>query len=266
MVQALETPVLRQKRHSARAAQVLQYRSAKGGIMLMQHNTQQHSVRDLKSVRNLIRTAGFTCAVEHFDHHDVLFAQGDRAGHVMFVEAGRVGLTVVAPSGREALCGVQGAGGFIGEAVLAGRQERPCTATALASTCVLVIRADDMVTLLNTEREFAERFVAHSVTHAMQLAADLANQLLYSSEARLVRVLLTLAGCDPDDAVSRPLPDVTQEFIARMVGTTRSRVNMFLGRFKKAGFVEVHDGVLQINPWMLPEVSDGAVPEPGTWS
>jgi len=234
--------------------------------MQIQHNTPQHLVRDLTSVRDLIRAADVACAVEHYDHHDVLFAQGDRADHVMFVEVGRVGLTVVAPSGREALCSVQGAGAFIGEAVLTGRRERSCTATALSATRVLVIRADDMVTLLNTEREFAERFVAHSVTHTTQLAADLANQLLYSSEARLVRVLLTLAGCDPDDAVSRPLPDVTQEFIARMVGTTRSRVNMFLGRFKKAGFVEVRDGVLQINPWMLPDVPDGAVPEPGTWS
>lgn len=228
--------------------------------MLMQHTTPRLSVRDL------IRPSGIPFTVAHYDRNDILFAQGDHASNVLHVEAGRVGLTVVAPNGREALCSVQAAGAFIGEAVLAGRDERPCSATALSPTRVLAIRRDDMVTLLNTQRDFAERFVAHSVTTATQLASDLANQLLYSSEARLVRVLLTLAGCDPDDAVSRPLPDVTQEFIARMVGTTRSRVNMFLGRFKKAGFVEVHDGVLKINPWMLPDVPDGAVPEPGRWS
>lgn len=228
--------------------------------MLPQPNSLRPSVRDL------IRTSGITFTVAHHERHDVLFTQGDRADCVMHVEAGRVGLTMVAPSGREALCGLQGPGAFIGDAVLAGRRERQCTATALSPTHVLVIKKDDMLALLSTQPEFAERFVTHSVTTAAQLAADLANQLLYSSEARLVRVLLTLAGCDGDDAVSRPLPDVTQEFIARMVGTTRSRVNMFLGRFKKAGFIEMHDGVLQINPWRVPDVPDGGVPESVSWS
>jgi CRP-like cAMP-binding protein len=99
------------------------------------------------------------------------------------------------------------------------------------------------------------------VSRATRLAADLANQLLYTSEARLVRALLTLADYDEDDPTRCPLPDVTQEFIARMVGTTRSRVNMFLGRFKKLGFIEVQGGVLQINPALLPDVSDDGLLE-----
>ena len=221
----------------------------------MQTHTEQ------PSLRVLISTSGTPFTAAHHARGATLFSQGDTADSVIHVESGRVELTVVAPSGKEAICGLLGPGSFLGDEVLAGRRVRPCTATAMEPTDVLLIRTAHVLELLSSQREFAQRFVAYSVSRTAQLAADLANQLLYTSEARLVRALLTLADYDEGDAIRCPLPDVTQEFIARMVGTTRSRVNMFLGKFKKLGFIEVQGGVLQINPALLPDVSDDGLLE-----
>lgn len=131
----------------------------------------------------------------------------------------------------------------------------------MTPTDVLIVRTEHMLELLSSQGEFAKRFVADSVSRTTRLASDLANQLLYTSEERLVRALLTLAVCDEDDPMRCPLPDVTQEFVARMVGTTRSRVNIFLGKFKRLGFIEVEGGGLQINPALLPDVFDGGLLE-----
>jgi CRP-like cAMP-binding protein len=220
---------------------------------------QSHTERP--SIRVLIRTSGIPFTASHYPRGATLFSQGDCGDSVIYVESGRVELTVVASSGKEAICGLPGPGSFLGDEVLAGRFVRPCTATAMGPADVLQIHTAHVLELLSTQREFAERFVAHSASRTARLAADLANQLLYTSEARLVRALLTLADYDEDDPGRCPLPDVTQEFIARMVGTTRSRVNMFLGKFKKLGFIEVQGGVLQINPALLPVVSDDGLME-----
>jgi CRP-like cAMP-binding protein len=162
-----------------------------------------------------------------------------------------VELAVAAPSGRDAICGLLNEGAFLGEEVLAGSVARPCSATALIPTEVLAVTKTDMLRLLGTQQAFAERFIAHSVGRTARLEADLTDQLLYPCENRLARVLLTLAEYDEQRPLRCPLPDVSQEFIARMVGTTRSRVNQFLGKFKKLGYVEDHGGVLQINPALL---------------
>jgi len=118
--------------------------------------------------------------------------------------------------------------------------------------------------LLSSQREFSEAFIAHTVHRMARLTADLVDQLLYSCEERLAHVLMALADPDDRDPLRDRLPNVTQEFIARMVGTTRSRVNHFLGKFKKLGFVEEQDGVLRLNPAILLSLPGGMAAVPST--
>ncbi len=199
--------------------------------------------------------AHFTVA--RFARRAVIFEQGCDADSVMYVESGRVELMAVAPSGKVGVCGLAGPGAFLGEEALAGSVARPHTATAMEPTEVLIFGKAAVQRLLSVDRRFAERFVAHTVSRTTRLAAGLTDQLLYSSEERLARVLLELADYDSAALMPCTLPDVTQEFIARMVGTTRSRVNKFLGKFKKLGFVEMSGGVIRVHPALLQGVSDG---------
>lgn len=217
-----------------------------------------------RSVRTLIESACLPFSPATYEPRKSIFLQGDDDDSVIYVESGRIELSAVSPSGREAICGLLGAGAFLGEEALAGCATRPYTATAMTRTDVLCIGKAHMEQLLSTQRPFAERFIEHSVNRTARLRADLADQLLYSCEARLARVLLTLADHLERDPLRYALPNVTQEFIARMVGTTRSRVNHFLGKFKKLGFVEERGGVLHINPAMLYAIpgGEGGMPPP----
>lgn len=210
-----------------------------------------------QSVRSLIASTGLPFTAARFQPRETIFHQGDDGDSVMYVESGRIELAAVAPSGKEAICGLLGTGAFLGEEALSGSPTRPQTATAMTATEVLIIGRATMSQLLAIEREFTERFIAHSVNRTTRLTADLADQLLYSCEERLAHVLMVLADPDERDPLRYRLPDVTQEFIARMVGTTRSRVNHFLGKFKKQGFVEEQNGVLQLNPALLMTVPGG---------
>lgn len=211
------------------------------------------------SVRALIETAGTPFATAWYEPRDIVFRQGDDDDSVMHVESGRVELAVAATSGKEAICGLVGAGSFLGEEALADCEVRPYTATALEPTEVLVVSKAHMEQLLSTEPHMSARLMAHSLSRTIRLANDLTDQLLYSCEKRLAQVLLLLANYDERHPIRCAMPDVTQEFMARMVGTTRSRVNLFLGKFKKHGLIEDHDGVLQINPDLLLGVPDGGL-------
>lgn len=209
------------------------------------------------TVRSLVEGTGLPFTAAHFQPRATIFHQGDDGDTVMYIEAGRVELAAVAPNGKEAICGLLDSGAFLGEEAIAGSGPRPHTAIAMAPTDVLIIERAVMTQLLETQRDFVERFIEHSVNRTARLTADLVDQLLYSCEARLARALMALAIPDTSDPMRYTLPNVTQEFIARMVGTTRSRVNHFLGKFKKLGFVEEHDGALQLNPALLFAVSGG---------
>jgi CRP-like cAMP-binding protein len=175
----------------------------------------------------------------------------------MHIENGRVLLAVTAPSGKEVICGLLGSGAFLGEEALGGRPVRRQTATALTPTEVLVVEKAKMVRLLHTEQAIADRFIAHVLARNLRLEADLTDQLLHSSEQRLARMLLLLAACDERHPSRCALPDVSQEAIAEMIGTTRSRVNAFMCQFKKSGFIEEEGGVLQVNPSLLAIAHDG---------
>lgn len=183
--------------------------------------------------------------------------QGDTCDSVMLIEKGRVWLAVTASDGKQAICGLLGAGAFLGDEALIGHAARRHTATALVATEVLVVAKAHMMQLHRTQQRISDLFISHVLTRNSQLSADLIDQILHTSEQRLMRALLALAGGDDRRPRRYVLPDVPQEIIAEMIGTTRSRVNVLMGRFKKRGFIEDDGGVLHVNPSLL--VAGGGV-------
>ena len=210
-----------------------------------------HKKRPL-NMRSLLESAGTHFNTARYPRRATLFSQGDACESVMYIEKGRVWLAVTTSGGKEAICGLLEAGAFLGEEVLCGDVVRRQTATAMTATEVLVVAKADMIRLLRTQPAIADRFIAHIIARNARLESDLADQLLYSSEQRLEHVLLLLAGCDERRPCRCVLPDVSQEMIAEMVGTTRSRVNLFMGRLKKRGFIEETGGVLEVHPSFQP--------------
>jgi CRP-like cAMP-binding protein len=209
------------------------------------------------TVRALLESRATPFTVAGYEQGAEIFFQGDAGDGVMHIEKGLVRLAVTAPNGKEAICGLLGTGAFLGEEVLGGHRVRRQTATAMTATEVLVVAKAEMIRLLRTEQVISDRFIAHILARHTRLEADLTDQLLNSSEQRLARTLLLLAGCGEGHPCRWVLPDVSQEIIAEMVGTTRSRVNVFMSKFKKLGIIEEDGGVLQLKPSLLHAVHDG---------
>jgi CRP/FNR family transcriptional regulator, cyclic AMP receptor protein len=180
----------------------------------------------------------------------MIFAQGDPATSVMYVEAGVVRLSVVSHAGKEAVVAVLDAGHFFGEGCLAGQSKRIATATAMAPSTILAVEKQDMVRQLHAQPAFADRFMTHMLTRNIRIEEDLLDQLFNSSEKRLARTLLLLARYGEPEATHRVLPRVSQEVLAEMIGTTRSRVNFFMNKFRKLGFID-YNGGLKINNSLL---------------
>jgi CRP-like cAMP-binding protein len=199
------------------------------------------------NVRALLESTGTPFTVARYPPRATLFLQGDACESVMYIEKGRVWLAVTTPGGKEAIFGLLTAGAFLGEELLGGQVVRGHTAIAMTATEVLVIAKAHASRLLHGEPALADRLIAHILRRHTRLEADLTDQLLSSAEQRLAHTLLALAGCNEHCACRCALPDVSQEIIAKMVGTTRSRVNAFMGKFKKSGFIEEDDGVLHVN-------------------
>jgi CRP-like cAMP-binding protein len=214
---------------------------------------QVHPPFDLRA---LLESAGARFAVASYEPRSVLFRQGDAADHVMHIEKGRVWLAVMSSGGREAITSLLDAGAFLGDDVLTGRTVRRQTAVALTTTEVLVVPREQMASLLHTQPALTDHFLAYCLAREAHLQNDLADQLLSSSEQRLARALIILAGCENRRACRCELPAVPQEVLAQMVGTTRSHVNMFLGRFKRLGFIEQGRGATRINPSLVQAVHD----------
>ena len=187
--------------------------------------------------------------VEH-DTATQIFAQGDPATSVMYVEKGAVRLSVLSHAGKEAVVAVLDAGDFFGEGCLAGQMHRMATATAIAPSMILAVEKSDMVRQLHTAPAFADRFLTHMLTRNIRIEEDLVDQLFNSTEKRLARTLLLLARYGEPEASHRALPKVSQEVLAEMVGTTRSRVNFFMNKFRKLGFID-YNGALKINNSLL---------------
>ena len=179
-----------------------------------------------------------------------IFTQGDPATSVLYIETGAVRLSVISHAGKEAVVAVLESGHFFGEGCLAGQSQRMATATAMAPCTVLVVGKPEMVRQLHTRPAFANRFLAHMLTRNIRIEEDLIDQLFNSSEKRLARALLLLARYGDTEASHSALPKVSQELLAEMVGTTRSRVNFFMNKFRKLGFIE-YNGGLKINHSLL---------------
>jgi CRP/FNR family cyclic AMP-dependent transcriptional regulator len=179
-----------------------------------------------------------------------IFAQGDPATSVMYVETGAVRLSVLSHAGKEAVIAVIDAGHFFGEGCLASQTQRMATASAMSAACVKVIEKQDMVRHLHARPAFADRFLTHMLTRNIRIEEDLIDQLFNSSEKRLARTLLLLARYGEPEVSHRALPRVSQETLAEMIGTTRSRVNFFMNKFRKLGFIE-YNGGLKVNNSLL---------------
>jgi CRP/FNR family transcriptional regulator, cyclic AMP receptor protein len=179
-----------------------------------------------------------------------VFAQGDPATSVMYVEQGTVQLSVLSHTGKEAVIAVLDVGQFFGEGCLVGQLQRMATASAMAACTIVIVEKQDMVRQLHAQPVFADRFLTHMLTRNIRVEEDLIDQLFNSSEKRLARTLLLLARYGEPEVSHRALPRVSQETLAEMVGTTRSRVNFFMNKFRKLGFIE-YNGGLKINNSLL---------------
>ena len=201
-------------------------------------------------VEAFLDSAGVARKIVEFQKKVNIFAQGDAAGHVMYIQQGGVKLSVVNEVGKEAVVAVLKPGDFFGEGCLAGQPLRMGSATSTAPTSVLVIDKDEMIRVLHAEHEFSDRFIIHMLSRNIRVEEDLIDQLFNSTEKRLARTLLLLARYGKKDEPQRVLPKVSQETLAEMIGTTRSRVNLFMNKFKKLGFIDDKDG-LEINSSLL---------------
>jgi len=200
-------------------------------------------------VERFLGTAGTSRHVETYPMGAVIFSQGDAAGDVRYLQEGAVKLSVLSRLGKEAVVAMLTPGDFFGEGVLAGQMLRIGTATAMAESRVRIIDKETMVRLLHAERDFADRFLTHMLSRNIRIESDLVDQLFNSSEKRLARTLLLLARYG-ETSPQRELPRISQETLAEMIGTTRSRVNFFMNKFRKLGLIE-YNGGLKVNSSLL---------------
>jgi CRP/FNR family transcriptional regulator, cyclic AMP receptor protein len=201
-------------------------------------------------VKRFLDSAGLGRKIGEFRKKETVFSQGDPAKTVMYIQEGGVRLTVVNESGREAVVAVLGPGDFFGEGCLAGQSICMATATAIAPTTVLIIEKSEMVRVLREEHKFSDRFIAYMLMRNIRVEEDLVDQLFNSSEKRLARTLLLLARYGADGHPQKVLPKVSQEMLAEMIGTTRSRVNFFMNKFRKLGFIK-YNGEIHIDNSLL---------------
>jgi CRP/FNR family cyclic AMP-dependent transcriptional regulator len=195
-------------------------------------------------------SAGVARKVKEVSRGELVYAQGAAAESIVYLQSGSVKLTVVNEVGKEAVVAILGPGDFFGEGCLAGQAVRIGTATAITASTVLVIEKSEMLKLLHEQHELSDRFIRFMLARNIRIEEDLIDQLFNSSEKRLARTLLLLARYGKEDQPHGVLPKMSQETLAEMVGTTRSRVNFFMNKFRKLGFIK-YNGGLQINTSLL---------------
>ncbi len=192
-----------------------------------------------------LKSAKVPKTVVTFARDEVIYAQGQLSEHVMYIQSGGVKLSVISKTGKEAVIAMLGPGDFFGEGCLAGQKFRMGSATAITPTAILFVEKSKMATLLHKQSAMSDRFISHMLARNIRIEEDLIDQLFNSAEKRLARALLLLARYGKQDKPVRQVPPVSQETLAEMIGTTRSRVNFFLNKFKKLGFIE-YNGLLPI--------------------
>ena len=188
-------------------------------------------------------SAGVARKVIEFKKKAAIFPQGDPAKDVLYIQRGGIRLSVVNETGKEAVVAILGPGDFFGEGCLAGQPLRIGSATAITATTVLAIEKKEMIRVLHAEHAFSDRFISYMLSRNIRVEEDLVDQLFNSSEKRLARTLLLLARYGKEDKPQKMIPKVSQEMLAEMVGTTRSRVNFFMNKFRKLGFIKYNGGL-----------------------
>ena len=201
-------------------------------------------------VEAFLDSSGVSRKVVEFRPKDVVFAQGDPSDSVMYIQQGSVKISVLSEAGKEAVIAMLGPGEFFGEGALAAQPVRMATATAMGASRILVIEKQQMIRLLHKQHDLSDRFITYILARNIRVEEDLVDHLFNSSEKRLARTLLLLARYGKEEESTQVLPKVSQEVLAEMVGTTRSRVNFFMNRFKKLGFIE-YNGGLKVNASLL---------------
>ena len=194
-------------------------------------------------------SAGVARTIRKYERSAVIFSQGDAATDVFYIQNGSVKLSVLSRTGKEAVVAVLGKGDFFGEGCLAAQPRRIATASAMSTSTVLVIEKPQMLEVLHTQTALAERFLAHMLARNIRVEEDLVDQLFNPSDKRLARVLLLLARYGKADQ-PLPIPKMSQETLAEIVGTTRSRVNFFMNKFRDLGFIE-YNGDITVNSSLL---------------
>jgi CRP/FNR family transcriptional regulator, cyclic AMP receptor protein len=194
-------------------------------------------------------SAGIARRIVEYRRTEVIFSQGDPCEHVLYIQKGAVKLSVLSKAGREAVVAMLGPGEFFGEACMAGQSVRMGSATATTVSTILLVDKDQMVRLLHKQHALSDRFIAHMLARNIRIEEDLVDQLFNSSEKRLARTLLLLARYGKQDK-PEVVPAISQETLAEMIGTTRSRVNFFMKKFQRLGFIDYTDG-LKVNNSLL---------------
>jgi CRP/FNR family transcriptional regulator, cyclic AMP receptor protein len=210
----------------------------------------------LKKKRNFdpaafLATSGLGRVIVHLANKDRAFSQGDSADSVFYIQSGRIRLSVIARTGKEATVALLGVGDFCGEECIASAHPvRVASASAITPCSLLRIDKKEMIRALHQEHAFSDIFVAHLLARNARVQEDLVDQLFNSSEKRLARILLLLAHFGKEKAPDTVIPKISQEVLAEMVGTTRARVNFFMNRFRKLGFIE-YNGSIEVHPSLL---------------
>jgi CRP/FNR family transcriptional regulator, cyclic AMP receptor protein len=214
-------------------------------------NTKSRSKRKgAFDAQAFLDSAGVERKIKELEKAEVVYSQGDAAKCVMYLQEGGIKLSVVSEAGKEAVVAILGPGDFFGEGCLAGHSVRMGTATAITPSTVLVIEKSEMFRVLHEQHDLSDQFIAFMLERNIRIEEDLIDQLFNSSEKRLARTLLLLARYGKEDQPHGLLPKVSQEMLAEMIGTTRSRVNFFMNKFRKLGFIKYNGGI-EINTSLL---------------
>jgi len=195
-------------------------------------------------------SAGVAKKVRHFKKGEIIFSQGSPADSVMYIQEGAVKITALSAVGKEAIIVILHAGDFFGEGCMAGQPVRVGNATTITASTVLVIEKNEMVQVLHDQHELSDLFINFVLTRNIRIEEDLVDRLFNSTEKRLARTLLLLARYGKQEQPQRLLPKVSQETLAEMIGTTRTRVNLFMNKFKKLGFIRYNGGI-EVNTSLL---------------
>jgi CRP/FNR family transcriptional regulator, cyclic AMP receptor protein len=212
--------------------------------------THRHSTFDAQS---FLDSPVLSRKVVEFRKKQIIYTQGDLSRTLLYIQQGGVKLCVVNDTGKEAVLAILGPGDFFGEGCLAGQSKRTGTAVAITPTTALVIEKEEMVRALHAEHTLSDRFISYMLSRNIRIEEDLMDQLFNSTEKRLARTLLLLARHGRQNQPQKVVPKMSQETLAEMIGTSRSRVNLFMNKFKKQGFVR-YDRGLHINSSLLSDV------------